>query len=119
MAKRRPGSRRLARVVEVLVVQGKLSDLDHFAAQPLRRKFDHRPGQLAIERGLAQATDQNGDISGGHHRMRSNREFVVRFACRTGCAFCAGVNTSVKSPMGQSLRRARRRRRLASGRRPL
>jgi hypothetical protein len=61
--------RRRRRVgVVVLVVEGQLADLDDLERERRRRHGDQRLGELAVERALAKAADDDRDAAGaaGH-----------------------------------------------------
>ncbi|MNY79404.1 hypothetical protein D3C86_2200250 [compost metagenome] len=49
-------------MVDILVVQRQVADLDDLQFQRGRRQFGQSQGQLAVDRALAQAADQNGDV---------------------------------------------------------
>jgi hypothetical protein len=57
-----PGGGRLALVVEILVVEGKMANLDDLEAQHFRGQGDKGIGRLAVEGALAQAADDHGDV---------------------------------------------------------
>jgi hypothetical protein len=83
---------------EILVEQRQLADLDDFELQRRRRHRGERLGHFPVERFLAQAADDDGDVAGRAHGV----PFVLGRPTRTDhlpvriyFVRCGGTTTSV------------------------
>src|SRR6185503_3053620 len=86
--------------LEILVVQRQLPDLDDFELQRRRRQRCDRLCHFAVERFLAQAADDHGDVAGRTHGVPFvgwGRPAICRRRFTGGSYFvrCVGTTTSV------------------------